>query len=158
MLNTIGEEGNGRARHKIHLPRKNSEPRLWFLLRAKSSVLNTIGEEGNGRARHKIHLPRKNSEPSLWFLLRAKSSVLNTIGEEGNGRARHKIHLPRKNSEPSLWFLLRLKSSIRCRSYSCIRLNPQRCEDYPVIECLFIVSGTNHTPTYLSPPVCLKTD
>ena len=31
----IGEEGNGEPLHKIHFPRKNSEPCLWYLLRSK---------------------------------------------------------------------------------------------------------------------------
>ena len=35
---TIGEEDNGKPPHEIHYPRENSELRLWFLLRSKSSM------------------------------------------------------------------------------------------------------------------------
>ena len=38
MLNTIGEEDNGKPPHEFHFPRKNLEPCLWFLLRSKSSM------------------------------------------------------------------------------------------------------------------------
>ena len=34
----MGEEGNGKPPHKIHFPRRSSEPCLWFLLRSKSSM------------------------------------------------------------------------------------------------------------------------
>ena len=35
---TIGEEGSGKPPHKVHLPRKDSEPCLWFLLPSKSRM------------------------------------------------------------------------------------------------------------------------
>ena len=35
IANAIGEEDNGKPPHKIHFPRKNSGPCLWFLLRSK---------------------------------------------------------------------------------------------------------------------------
>ena len=36
--NSIGEEGNGKPPHTFHVPRKDSEPCLWLLLRSKSSM------------------------------------------------------------------------------------------------------------------------
>ena len=54
--NITGEEGNGKRPHKIHFPRKSSEPCLWFLLRSKSSMLwNSM----------KILLARKATENDL---------------------------------------------------------------------------------------------
>ena len=47
MLNTIGEEGNGKPPHKTHFPRESSEPGLCFQRSLESSMINTIGEEGN---------------------------------------------------------------------------------------------------------------
>ena len=38
IINAIGEESNGKPHHKIHFPRKNLGPCLWFLLRSKSSM------------------------------------------------------------------------------------------------------------------------
>ena len=37
--NTIGAECNREPPHKIHFPRKSSEPCLWFLLSSKLSML-----------------------------------------------------------------------------------------------------------------------
>ena len=36
--NAIGKDANGKPPHEFHFPRKNSEPRLWFLLRSKSII------------------------------------------------------------------------------------------------------------------------
>ena len=77
--NAIGEKGNGKPPHEFHFPRKNSEPRLWFLLRIDLSMLNTIGEEGKKKPPHECHFIRKNSEPRLWFLLRSKSSMQRSL-------------------------------------------------------------------------------
>ena len=40
--NAIGKEGSGQPPHKVHIPRKNSDPYLRFLLRSKSSLPRSI--------------------------------------------------------------------------------------------------------------------
>ena len=61
--NAINEEGNGKPPHKFHFPRKNSEPRLWFLLRSTSSMLNNIDDEGNGKPPNKIPPLERTQSP-----------------------------------------------------------------------------------------------
>ena len=51
--------------NKIHIPRKISEPCLWFLLRSKSRMLSAIGEEGNRKPPHKVHSLEKLKAQSL---------------------------------------------------------------------------------------------
>ena len=79
--NAIGEEGNGKPPHKIHFPRKNSEPCLWFpaKLKIKYAFQYTYSYAWL------IHTPilkpidNGNSEHRLWFLLRSESSMQHSF-------------------------------------------------------------------------------
>ena len=84
--NTIDAKGNGLPPYKVHFPRKNSEPCLWFLLRSKSSMQRSFTDVIYGfpinhdkiRPHDSLHSRTYGYDFSIQFWNRVKSNYADS--------------------------------------------------------------------------------